>query len=79
MRHRYRTNCSLITSKSNYYSLAAMLYLVLAYWWCKRVSDFEQYEDMVEGGSLQKCLTVIPLMKLIQVTCYTAYAGSCPW
>ena len=51
---------------------------MLSYWWCKRVVDFEQYED-VEGGSLQKCLTVIPLMKLIQVTCYTAYAGSCPW
>ena len=77
MDHRYLTNCSLVTSMQGYYALISVVYLCVCMIWAQQV--WGQYAALGDGNSLQKALILIPGLKLLQVTIYTAYTGSCPW
>ena len=77
MEHRYLTNCQLVTSMQGYYALISVIYLAICLIWAH--TTWNEYEQFSDGASLQKSLTTIPILKLIQVTIYTAYTGSCPW
>ena len=77
MEHRYLTNCELVTSMQGYYALISVLYLAICLIWFQQT--WGEYEQLSDGAALQKSLSAIPILKLIQVSIYTAYTGSCPW
>ena len=77
MEHRYLTNCSIVTSMQGYYAMISCIYLLICLVWMQQT--WSHHHEIGEGSTLQKSLTAIPLMKLLQVTIYTAYTGSCPW
>jgi len=60
-----------------YYALISCIYFVICLVWVQQT--WSQYGHLGDGASLQKTLTAIPFLKLLQVTIYTAYTGSCPW
>jgi len=76
MEHRYLTNCQIVTSMQGYYAMISCVYLLLCMFWVQQT--WSQYANN-QDASLQKSLTAIPVLKLFQVTIYTAYTGSCPW
>lgn len=77
MEHRYLTNCQLVTSMQGYYGMLSIIYLTTCLVWAQQT--WSEYEQLTDGACLQKSLLAIPVLKLIQVTIYTAYTGSCPW
>ena len=60
-----------------YYAVISCIYLVAVLVWMQRT--WSQFAHQGEGAALQKAITAIPFLKLLQVTIYTAYTGSCPW
>lgn len=60
-----------------YYGMLSIIYLTTCLVWAQQT--WSEYEQLTDGACLQKSLLAIPVLKLIQVTIYTAYTGSCPW
>ena len=61
--HEYITHCQLLTTWQGYYAVLSCLYMVVSLIWIQQ--NWSEYGEEYDGASLQKTLSVIPVMKLL--------------
>lgn len=75
IQHEYLTDVAYVKSLGVYYAIFTLGFLVITGQWIWLV--WKKFKDQSTG--LQKGLTILPILKLLQVHFYWNYVTDCPW